>query len=1586
MNHIASTRVQDAKGRKQRLAALLPFLALVWGILSVAASQPAMADIVNTATVTGTANGGPITATATESVDVVDETTGLTVVKSALVNDGGDGTDDPGDTISYTFTVTNGGNVSLADVTLADPLVTLSGAILTDNGNSGDSSDSIISAAWDLLGPGDTLTYTATYMLTAGDVGAGQVVNTATADAATVPGAPVTGSDTETTFLNTVSTLSLAKVATLNDGGDGIANAGDTVSYSFTVTNTGTVALNNVSVSDPLLNVANLPGRTQAFAMMAAAATGADPMVTASTSEPFDPVEAFEGDVVMYAPVATEKAARMFPGRDVPQLAVGLAAERKLVMLSGDPGLPKAGDRVGIYFNLVNTGEGPLTNITVEQQGAEAYGDKLDILAPNTRDTAAVIFTRLLTDEDVASGVLTGAATIRAKARDRTRIFAIADDLPLVAVSGMEELATATITPANVPSLAPGASTVFTATLTLSQADIDAGVVNNSAVASATDPFGATITAPGSASTPLPPVPGIALLKQGTVAPGPDGVANVGDVINYTFSVRNTGNVTLSNITLVDPVAGVTLAGGPIAVLAPDAVDTTAFTATYTITQADLDLGHFDNQAEATGTLPDNTTAISDFSDDDSEAADDVTVVPLAPAPAIALLKMLDTSTHPAAIEDVNNNGLNDSGDRIHYSFAVHNTGNVTLDNVYVQDRNPAIITTPLSPTGIMLAPGAADTTSFAALYTLTQADVDAGSFNNTADAYGTDPNNTTVTDESDPGVLTAASPTIVIIPAQPGVALLKQVASINDVNGNSVTDTNDVITYAFTVINTGNVTLTGVTISDANASVAGGPIATLLPGTFDNSTFTATHVVNAGEMLAGRVTNQATATASTPASGSVTDLSDTTDPTEDDPTITPTVVQPGIAVLKQVTGIANTNANAIVDAGDTIQYVFHVRNTGNVPLSNVTISDPLLGIVLAGGPIPLMDAGDTDTTTFTATYVLTAADILAGEVVNQATASGSAPNTVVVQDVSDESDFADNDPTITFIANAPSISLVKTVSSVSDNGVIGVQDAGDVINYAFTVVNTGNVALTNVTVTDPNAVVTGGPLASLGIAATDGTTFSGQHVITVADVVANGVTNQATASATGPTGPVSDLSDESDVTDNDPTFTSLTQAPGIAVIKTVTSISDVNGNALVDAGDVVHYGFAIHNTGNVPLTNVTLSDGNAVVAGGPVASLAPGAVDSTTYAATHVVTLADQDVEEIVNQASVLGTDPLGGAVSDLSDPVDINGTAPTVTAVAAPPAVLTKTVAKSGIIRGEHVTYTITASSLRNGPYDITDIMPPGFNYVPGSATVNGVAVEPVQSGNVLTFANLTPDPASDSIVVTLQLLASATVSTGSHVNRAQVIDSGTGGVLGTAQVAVLVKEEHIFDCGEIIGRVFDDLNSNGYADDGEPGLPGVRVVTVKGLLVTTDKRGRFHVPCADVPNAMTGSNFLMKLDPRTLPADYRLTTENPRDVRLTRGKITKLNFGASRDRNIDLELRRDAFAGTGVDLKDEWLAGVDRLVGLLAQGHGQLNITYRCAQFAPIARDRLLVVKDLVAQRWQQAGHQTPLRINTRVECSP
>ena len=50
------------------------------------------------------------------------------------------------------------------------------------------------------------------------------------------------------------------------------------------------------------------------------------------------------------------------------------------------------------------------------------------------------------------------------------------------------------------------------------------------------------------------------------------------------------------------------------------------------------------------------------------------------------------------------------------------------------------------------------------------------------------------------------------------------------------------------------------------------------------------------------------------------------------------------------------------------------------------------------------------------------------------------------------------------------------------------------------------------------------------------------------------------------------------------------------------------------------------------------------------------------------------------------------------------------------------------------------------------------------------------------------------------------------------------------------------------------------------------------------------------AAVPDARIGSNFVLKLDPRTLPLGWDVTTDNPRSIRLTRGKFGELNFGVA------------------------------------------------------------------------------------------
>ena len=124
---------------------------------------------------------------------------------------------------------------------------------------------------------------------------------------------------------------------------------------------------------------------------------------------------------------------------------------------------------------------------------------------------------------------------------------------------------------------------------------------------------------------PITQIPEITLTKTGSFDDdNGDGNADVGETISYTFTVENTGNLTLTDITLSDADPNVTITGGPIASLAPGELDSTTFTGTYTVTQDDIDAGQKDNTATAEGKDPED----NDVSDDDTKT----TALPQAPS------------------------------------------------------------------------------------------------------------------------------------------------------------------------------------------------------------------------------------------------------------------------------------------------------------------------------------------------------------------------------------------------------------------------------------------------------------------------------------------------------------------------------------------------------------------------------------------------------------------------------------------------------------------------------------------------------------------------------------------------------------------------------------------------------------------------------------------------------------------------------------------------------------------------------------------------------------------------------------------
>jgi outer membrane protein OmpA-like peptidoglycan-associated protein len=153
-------------------------------------------------------------------------------------------------------------------------------------------------------------------------------------------------------------------------------------------------------------------------------------------------------------------------------------------------------------------------------------------------------------------------------------------------------------------------------------------------------------------------------------------------------------------------------------------------------------------------------------------------------------------------------------------------------------------------------------------------------------------------------------------------------------------------------------------------------------------------------------------------------------------------------------------------------------------------------------------------------------------------------------------------------------------------------------------------------------------------------------------------------------------------------------------------------------------------------------------------------------------------------------------------------------------------------------------------------------------------------------------------------------------------------------------------------------------------EQGIPGVRLATVEGLLVETDPFGRYHLADVHGGDARLGRNFIIKLDPATVPSGAVLTTENPLLRRVTQGVPTRFSFGVrlppspqAPDERAELVLGEVLFAPGSSELRDAYrpvlakiAATVDRYLGgdvvILANGENQ-DLAFRRAT---VVRDAL------------------------------
>ncbi|MFD6053149.1 hypothetical protein ACFWE1_01105, partial [Agromyces sp. NPDC060279] len=355
--------------------------------------------------------------------------------------------------------------------------------------------------------------------------------------------------------------------------------------------------------------------------------------------------------------------------------------------------------------------------------------------------------------------------------------------------------------------------------------------------------------------------------------------------------------------------------------------------------------------------------------------------------------------------------------------------------------------------------------------------------------------------------------------------------------------------------------------------------------------------------------------------------------------------------------------------AGETITYEFLVRNTGNVRLDDLTITEGEFtgfGTMSAVSCDPTSLAPD-ESVTCTATYEVTQADVDRGTVENTATATGTPPNGAdpVISEPSEAVVPSEADPGISIVKSADASELV----------------AGETIIYTFVVENTGNVTLSDVAVDEGDfsgsgslsAVVCDDGAASL--APGDTVVCTASYEMTQADVDAGTIENSATASGTPPGG--------GDPISSEPSSVRIPQepAPAISLVKRADPVE-------FTAGQTITYTFAVRNTGNVTLSDVVVNEGDfsgtgslsAVVCEDGAASLAPGDVVDCT--ASYEATQEDVDRGSITNSATASGTPPEGEPVT--SEPSEAE-----VTADPAPAIELTKSADRTELVAGQTITY---------------------------------------------------------------------------------------------------------------------------------------------------------------------------------------------------------------------------------------------------------------------------------------------------------
>ncbi|TVX93740.1 DUF7507 domain-containing protein [Paenibacillus agilis] len=737
-----------------------------------------------------------------------------------------------------------------------------------------------------------------------------------------------------------------------------------------------------------------------------------------------------------------------------------------------------------------------------------------------------------------------------------------------------------------------------------------------------------------------------------------------GDSVNYTFTVTNTGNVTLTNVRIEDSLLGLidvlsSLAPGvsttiivqfivPPGTLAGTIIDNTATatsdqtppiidtaqvtvlpsfslaiaktvdqvavapgtTVSYTITVSNtsnapitnvtvtddllgfsqvipsLDVGQ-SQTFSVPFTVPLGTTAGTVFTNqsvgtsDETPPTSDTATIIVTPIPDAIIFKSVTPQ-------------IAAPGETVTYTITVTNAGNQTLTNVHIVDPTISI-----DQTFAALNPG--DTVVVTMPFVIPLTAMQGDTIVNVS---------TVTTDQTAPGQADA----VVTVISAPGISISKSVAPTQAAVG-------DTVTYTFVVTNTGNTPLTSVQLSDPLLGIIQS-IGSLAVG--ESRTITFPFVVSSSSSNPFINTATVTGTAGTQS-------------VQDSSTAALALLLPAFTVAKSVN---QPQANP----GDTVMFTITVTNTGNIDLTNVVISDPVLSY---------------QTTIDTLATGASVIESIPFTIPNDATPGSTITNVVTVTPT--ETGPQQDTTTIT-VNEVPDITITKTPDQ--PNGL-----PGDTITYTITVTNTGNIPLTNVTVSDPFlGFSTNIPTLAVGQSQSFAPTFT----IPAGTAIGTIIRNVSTVT-----------SDQTPPEDDNATVLVNPLPPLLTLVKTTDRFTAA-------PGDTVNYTITVTNPGTVSLTNVFFND-DILGINQTVGTLDPGQSQAFTFAFTIPAGTPSGTV--IVNTAVAESdqTNPEEGRTSVTIDP--------------APLLQITKTIDPSQAVPGQSVTVTLTVTN--TGNVDLSNVV---------------------------------------------------------------------------------------------------------------------------------------------------------------------------------------------------------------------------------------------------------------------------------------